>query len=175
MLTETKFSLRQFKAKDLESVMGINKTCLPENYASFFFLDTHQSCPSGFIVAEVGPRIVGYIMCRIEHGFSDIKRIKFVRKAHIISVAVLPEYRRAGIGSELVRHALSAQREAKAEECYLEVRTTNEVGLRLYEKLGFSPARRVPHYYADGAEALVMVIAIEETDANPQVDKNRTL
>ena len=161
MLTETKFSLRQFKTKDLESVMDINRTCLPENYASFFFIDTHQSCPSGFIVAEVGLRIVGYIMCRIEHGFSDIKRIKFLRKGHIISIAVLPEYRRAGIASELVKQALDALQEMKADECYLEVRTTNETAIKLYEKLEFSLARRVSHYYADGAEALVMVVTLD--------------
>jgi len=158
MLTE-KLSLRQFNPNDLEPVIEINRTCLPENYAGFFFMDTYRSCPTAFVVAEVGARIVGYIMCRIEHGFSDIKRIKFVRKGHIISVAVLPDYRRAGIASELVNEALKALRELGADECYLEVRTTNDVGQRLYEKLGFSAARRVPHYYADGAEALVMVLA----------------
>jgi ribosomal-protein-alanine N-acetyltransferase len=162
MLTETKFSLRQFNTKDLESVIEINRTCLPENYASFFFLDTFRSCPTAFIVAEVGTRIVGYIMCRSEHGFSDIRRLKFVRKGHIISVAVLPDYRRAGIASELVNQALAALREMNADECYLEVRGTNETALRLYEKLKFSLARRTPHYYADGAEALVMVIPLQK-------------
>jgi ribosomal-protein-alanine N-acetyltransferase len=161
MLTETKFSLRQFNTKDLESVIEINRRCLPENYASFFFMDTFQNCPSAFRVAEVGTQIVGYIMCRVEHGFSDVKRLKFVRKGHIISVAVLPEFRRAGIASELVKQALNALQGMRADECYLEVRETNETAIELYEKLGFSLARRVPHYYADGAEALVMVLPLE--------------
>ncbi len=168
MLTEIKFSLRQFNTKDLESVTEINRTCLPENYASFFFLDTYQNCPNAFRVAEVGGRIVGYIMCRIEHGFSDIKRLKFTRKGHIISVAVLPEFRRDGIASELVKRALDALREMKADECYLEVRATNDTAIKLYEKLGFSLTRKVPHYYADGAEALVMVIPLEGSDTPSQ-------
>ena len=162
MLTEIRFSLRQFNTKDLESVIEINRTCLPENYASFFFLDTYRSCPTAFVVAEVGTRVVGYIMCRIEHGFSDIRRLRFVRKGHIISVAVLPDYRRAGIASELVKQALAALREMNGDECYLEVRATNENALRLYEKLGFTLAKRAPHYYADGAEALVMVIPLKK-------------
>jgi ribosomal-protein-alanine N-acetyltransferase len=161
MLTETKFSLRQFNTKDLESVIEINRTCLPENYASFFFIDTFQNCPNAFRVAEVGTQMVGYIMCRVEHGFSDVKRLKFVRKGHIISIAVMPEFRRAGVASELVKQALNALQEMKADECYLEVRETNETAIKLYEKLGFSLARRVPHYYADGAEALVMVAPLE--------------
>jgi ribosomal-protein-alanine N-acetyltransferase len=160
MLTETKFSLRQFSTEDLESVTEINRTCLPENYASFFFIDTYRSCPSAFVVAESDERIVGYIMCRIEHGFSDIKRLRFVRKGHVISVAVLPDYRRAGIATELVKRALQALLEMNVDECFLEVRTTNGQALKLYEKLGFSLARRVAHYYADGAEAIVMVIAL---------------
>jgi ribosomal-protein-alanine N-acetyltransferase len=168
MLTETKFSLRQFSTKDLESVIEVNRTCLPENYASFFFMDTFQNCPSAFRVAQVGPQIVGYIMCRIEHGFSDIKRLRFVRKGHIISIAVMPEYRRAGIASELVKEALDALQEMKADECYLEVRATNETAIKLYEKLAFSLARRVSHYYADGAEALVMVVPLEGSDLPSQ-------
>lgn len=154
--------MRQFNTKDLESVIEINRTCLPENYASFFFLDTYRSCPTAFVVAEVGTRVVGYIMCRIEHGFSDIRRLRFVRKGHIISVAVLPDYRRAGIASELVKQAVAAVREMNGDECYLEVRATNESALRLYEKLGFTLAKRAPHYYADGAEALVMVIPLKK-------------
>jgi ribosomal-protein-alanine N-acetyltransferase len=168
MLTETKFILRQFNTKDLESVIEINRTCLPENYASFFFLDTFQNCPSAFKVAQLETQIVGYIMCRIEHGFSDIKRLKFVRKGHIISVAVMPEHRRAGIASELVKQALDALQEMKADECYLEVRETNETAIKLYEKLKFSLARRVPHYYADGAEALVMVVPLHSNGISSQ-------
>jgi ribosomal-protein-alanine N-acetyltransferase len=120
-------------------------------------------------VAEVGTRIVGYIMCRIEHGFSDVKRLRFLRKGHVISVAVLPDYRRAGIAMELVRRALQALRQMNADECFLEVRTTNDQALKLYEKLGFALARRVPHYYADGAEAIVMVIPLRpESDSRQE-------
>jgi ribosomal-protein-alanine N-acetyltransferase len=61
---------------------------------------------------------------------------------------------------ELVKQALNALQEIKADECYLEVRETNGTAIKLYEKLGFSLARKVPHYYADGAEALVMVIPL---------------
>jgi ribosomal-protein-alanine N-acetyltransferase len=161
MLTETEFSMRKFDTRDLDAVIEINRTCLPENYASFFFIDTYRSCPSAFVVAEVGSKLVGYIMCRVEHGFSDIRRVRFVRKGHIISIAVIPEYRRLGIASGLVNRALQALREINADECYLEVRTSNENGLKLYEKLGFAAARRVSHYYADGAEAIVMVIPLK--------------
>jgi ribosomal-protein-alanine N-acetyltransferase len=56
----------------------------------------------------------------------------------------------------------------KVDECYLEVRETNETAIKLYEKLGFSLARRVAHYYADGAEALVMVAPLEANARSSQ-------
>lgn len=136
--------------------MGINRICLPENYAPYFFLDTFNSLPETFIVAEAQGLVVGYIMCRMEHGFSDLRRLKFAKKGHIISVAVIPDYRNQGIGYSLVEKALSALSALQADECYLEVRTNNDPAITLYRKMGFEISRTVPRYYYDGSEAHVM-------------------
>jgi len=149
-------ALRQFTPADLDSVMGINRICLPENYAPYFFLDTFNSLPETFIVAEAQGLVVGYIMCRMEHGFSDLRRLKFAKKGHIISVAVIPDYRNQGIGYSLVEKALSALSALQADECYLEVRTNNDPAITLYRKMGFEISRTVPRYYYDGSEAHVM-------------------
>ena len=113
------FALRQFIPDDLPQVIEINRTCLPENYNSMFFLDIHRNFPEAFVVAEVNGKVVGYIMCRLEHGFSEMRRFSLVKKGHIVSVAVLPEYRGAGIGNALAREALRAISKHKAEECFL--------------------------------------------------------
>jgi len=119
-------------------------------------LDTFNSHPESFIVAESQGSIIGYIMCRLEHGFSDLKKLRFARKAHIISVAVMPEARRLGIASGLVKEALSALWNLHADECFLEVRVTNDAAIRLYEKLGFQIARTIQRYYYDSSDAYVM-------------------
>lgn len=161
------FALRQFVPDDLLQVIEINRICLPENYNSVFFLDIHRNFPNAFIVAEVNGKVVGYIMCRLEHGLSETRRFNLVKKGHIVSVAVLPEYRRAGIGNALAAEALKALSKHKAGECFLEVRVTNEPGINLYKKLGFSITRKVSHYYFDGADAYVMSLRIprEASDA----------
>ncbi len=46
------FKLRKFKPDDLQSVMQINRLCLPENYTDYFFIDLYQRFPETFIVAE---------------------------------------------------------------------------------------------------------------------------
>ena len=99
-------------------------------------------------------------MCRIEHGFSDVRKLHFAKKGHVISVAVMPEFRRRSIGSGLVERALSALSSLSADECFLEVRITNDPAIELYRKLGFEITRTIPRYYYDGSDAHVMTRAI---------------
>jgi ribosomal-protein-alanine N-acetyltransferase len=161
MLIEKNYSLRVFSPSDLESVVNINRVCLPENYAPYFFLDTFNSLPQTFIVAESQRQVVGYIMCRLEHGFSDIRKLHFAKKGHIISVAVMADFRRMKIASSLVERVLGELSVLRAKECYLEVRVNNEAAIALYKKLGFGIANTVPRYYYDGSDAHVMVKLIE--------------
>jgi ribosomal-protein-alanine N-acetyltransferase len=75
----------------------------------------------------------------------------------VVSIAVLPEHRKKGIGEALVKEAMNAMKlQYNAKQCYLEVRITNEPAINLYKKLGFEIARTVSGYYADGEDAHVM-------------------
>ncbi|MBX5329224.1 ribosomal protein S18-alanine N-acetyltransferase [Candidatus Bathyarchaeota archaeon A05DMB-5] len=141
---------------DLRSVVHINMVCLPENYTDFFFIDLHQRFPETFIVAEENGEVVGYIMCRMELGLSNFGFKGLVKKGHIVSVAVLPQYRRKGIGEALVSKAMEGMRLYNAKQCFLEVRVTNTQAISLYKKLGFQVTRTIHGYYADGEDAYLM-------------------
>ncbi len=156
MLIQKNYSLRRFNPADLEAVININRVCLPENYAAYFFIDTFNTLPDTFLVAEYQGRVVGYIMCRLEHGFSDLKKLRFAKKGHVISVAVMPDYRRLGVGYSLVEGAIAAFSSLNADEIYLEVRLNNVPAIELYKKMGFQIARTIPRYYYDGSDAYVM-------------------
>jgi ribosomal-protein-alanine N-acetyltransferase len=160
LLIQNNFTLRQFTPADLESVVGINRVCLPENYAPYFFMDTFNTLPQTFIVAESQGRVAGYIMCRIEHGFSELRKLRFAKKGHIVSVAVLPDYRKQGMGCSLVERAISALSATHVDECYLEVRVTNYPAISLYRKMNFEVTRTIPRYYFDGSDAYVMTRAL---------------
>jgi len=150
------FKTRVFEEKDLAEVMRINWSCLPENYNSSFFLGIYRNFPRTFIVATVDEKVVGYIMCRMEVGFSDIRRFRVGRRGHIISLAVLPESRKQGIAYALLSEALRNILEYGAGECYLEVRASNKIAINLYQKFGFEIVRTVMAYYRDGEDAYVM-------------------
>ena len=161
MKVESPFNLRRFKPDDLNRVIYINQICLPENYSSFFFMDLFQRFPETFIVAEKDEMIVGYIMCRIESGFSIFRSFGALKKGHVISIAVLPEYRNQGVGYALIQEALRAMSTSyDAKECYLEVRVSNTTAVNLYKKIGFEGERTVRGYYINGESAYVMVVKL---------------
>jgi ribosomal-protein-alanine N-acetyltransferase len=155
------FKLRKFNTNDLERITYINRTCLPENYSDYFFVDLHRRFPETFIVAEENG-VVGYIMCRIETGLSSSIFRGLIKKGHIVSVAVMQEYRRKGIGEALVTKAMENMRLYKAKHCFLEVRVANTAAVDLYKKLGFDVSRTVRGYYADGEDAYVMETKLEK-------------
>lgn len=150
------YKLRRFSMNDLASVTHINQACLPENYTDIFFVDLHRKFPETFVVAEEDENLVGYIMCRIEAGLSSFGLGGLIKKGHVVSVAVLPEHRRKGIGEALIAQAMEGMRTYNAKQCYLEVRVTNEEAVSLYKKLGFDVTRTIHGYYADGEDAFVM-------------------
>ena len=150
--------LRRCELSDIIPVMEINLRTLPEHYSDYFYESLLEELPEAFIVAEISGQIVGYIMCKIEHGFSNFKKLGFVKKGHVVSVAVIDEHRRKGFGSVLVDEAVKGVKIVRCSELYLEVRCSNNDDVRLYEKLGFFIIQRLKAYYRDGEDAYVMAI-----------------
>ena len=150
--------IRRCDPSDIIPVMEINLKTLPEHYSDYFYESLLAELPEAFIVAEVDKKLVGYIMCKIEYGFSNFKKLGFVKKGHVVSVAVLPEYRQKGIGRALVEESMAGVKSKKSDELYLEVRCSNNEAIRLYEKLSFIIKQRLKAYYRDGEDAYLMSI-----------------
>ncbi len=88
-------------------------------------------------------------------GFCSFWRI--VDELHINNLAVLPAYRRRGIGSTLLMFVLKEGSGLGARSATLEVRRSNEEARRLYERFGFAAAGVRRGYYTNPVEdALVM-------------------
>lgn len=150
------FTIREFVPEDLDSVIWINRVTLPENYPSFFFKMHHERFPKAFLVATIDKKIVGYIMCRVEQGKMHVDNRNGI-SGHIISLAVISEARRKGIGKALMTKAMeNLYKYYGVEEYYLEVRVTNIPAISLYKKLGFRITNIIKGYYLDGEDAYVM-------------------
>jgi [ribosomal protein S18]-alanine N-acetyltransferase len=150
------YTIRRCEDRDLTSVVNINMVTLPEHYSDYFFESLLRELPEAFIVAEVDEKVVGYIMCKIEFGFSNFRKLGFVKKGHVVSVAVLDQHRGKGIGKALMLEGINGVVSRKSDEIYLEVRISNTQAIRMYQKLGFQIKSRLRSYYRDGEDAYLM-------------------
>ena len=78
-------------------------------------------------------------------------------EAHITTFAVLPDWRRRGIGGRLMLGLMDVALELRARVMTLEVRLSNKPARELYGRFGFKPVGVRPRYYSDnGEDALIM-------------------
>lgn len=98
-------------------------------------------------VAEAENTIVGY--CGV---FLPAPGVE----ADILTVAVLPEYRRQGIAKEFMRQIEEWARERGASAMMLEVEHTNGSAIELYKSLGYMKISVRMDYYGPGQDAFVM-------------------
>jgi len=111
-------------------------------------------------LAELKNRGVSFcFLARVDDGravgFCSVWRV--VDELHINNLAVLPAFRRGGIGSELLEYVLQHGAALGARRATLEVRQSNEAARLLYEHFGFAVAGVRQSYYTKPVEdALVL-------------------
>ena len=105
----------------------------PPHNAPPLVFDAKLAANDGLLfVAVHGPAVVGTAMA----GYDG-------HRGWLYSVAVLPGYRRRGVGTALVRHAVDALRVRGCSKVNLQVRATNAAVVGFYESLGFAVEERV--------------------------------
>jgi ribosomal-protein-alanine N-acetyltransferase len=98
-------------------------------------------------LAESGVRGVGFLVGR--NGGPEWE---------LENIAVLPVFRRCGVGRELLSALLRHARSLGAERILLEVRASNQSAIRFYKLSGFEQcARRRDYYRAPEEDALILV------------------
>lgn len=85
--------------------------------------------------------------------------------AELLRIAVVPEFRRAGIAQQLIAHGFERALAQGATTMFLEVEHTNAAARALYESSGFAPIHQRGSYYGPGRDAVVMTRALAEVRA----------
>ena len=99
----------------------------------------------------------GAILYDDHHGFLLVRCA--ADEMEVLTIAVLPEYRRGGIAAELMERALYEAKKSGITCCFLEVDCQNQPAIKLYERLGFTVvATRKNYYQAENgkSDALLM-------------------
>ena len=138
---------RNATRNDIKALDSLNRAVLPENYDTKTYemhMELHPTL-NWVAVSETTQQIVGYVLTQVEDKV----------EAHITSIAVDPNHRRAGIGKRLLINALVSAKKMRLLSCSLHVRVSNEAAIQLYESLNFNKIRVKENYY-DGENAYLM-------------------
>jgi ribosomal protein S18 acetylase RimI-like enzyme len=102
------------------------------------------------------------IVARREHCIAAFAIMHFGDDvAHLNLLAVAPEHRRQGLGSQMMEWLTTTAIEAGVFRINLEVRTQNEAARSFYQRLGFDQLGVVQGYYQGREAALRMSRRLE--------------
>ena len=128
------------------AVSEIEKLCFSEPWSENALLSECENESALFFVAEENKNVAGYIGMH-----------KVLDECYIANVAVFPEYRRRGIGDQLLLYAEQRAQESGCSFISLEVRVSNSGAIALYEKHGYEIQGQRRNFYRNPAEdALIM-------------------
>ncbi|MEM0227552.1 MAG: ribosomal protein S18-alanine N-acetyltransferase [Ignisphaera sp.] len=141
-------NIRRALQSDLTTVFELEKKCFNDPYPMELLVMLQSLYPELFLVAEYDSRIVGYVSGLVRRdGFG-----------HIVSLCVDPEYRRRGIGKQLMNRIEELMKKLFNVCLYrLEVRVSNSIAILLYESIGYRIQARIPRYYSNGEDAYLMI------------------
>ena len=115
-----------------------------------FFQHEFQNTYSRTYGARMAGRIAAFV---VVHVVAD--------EAHVVNLAVAPDWRRRGVASALLRGVVEDLRGEDIRWLYLEVRAGNAAARALYQRLGFCESGLRRRYYSDnGEDAVLMTLAV---------------
>lgn len=153
-------TLRPARPEDREKLWALDQACFDaqvaytrdelEAYldapgAFALVLETEPGSPAAFVLASVGRRGQG----------------------HIVTLDVLPAFRRRGWGRRLLLAAEQRLRAAGCHQVRLEAAVNNAAALALYGRLGYRVRRVLRGYYHGGLDALSLAKLFSGGDGGP--------
>jgi ribosomal-protein-alanine acetyltransferase len=141
-----RFAVRVFRWSELDRILELEHASFRNDaYDRNLFAEFFHKCGDLFLVAIRRSRVCGYSVTCIRG-----------ERAELVSIAVDPAERGRGAASALLAGTVRRLRRRHVSRFGLMVRISNVSARTLYERHGFSKVRRVPGYYEDGEDGLLM-------------------
>jgi ribosomal-protein-alanine N-acetyltransferase len=140
--------IEPMRRKHLPDVMKIERVSYPKPWTVNVFQSELEQVRQGerhYIVARVGPRVIGYA------GLMFV-----VGDAHVTNIAVAADRQRSGVATRLLAELAWKAVNHGCEAMTLEVRVSNVGAQALYRSFGFVPAGVRQRYYENTEDAIVM-------------------
>ncbi len=162
MIRKKIFKLRPMAARDIPAVVHVDRIVFKDPWPEAAYVQELYFNPNAhyFVLLLQDPakvqvhydyraakrgRLLGFVGMRVEGD-----------RGHISTLALREEWRGLHLGELLLLQAMKQAIDDDAWSIGLEVRVSNYVAQRLYEKYQFKPASRLTRYYADGEDAFYL-------------------
>jgi ribosomal-protein-alanine N-acetyltransferase len=145
------FHIRQFEKTDFDTLWRIDQACFdPQLAYSRPELAFYMRRPGSFTLGAEADNggvatILGFVV-------AETRR----KSGHIITIDVIAEARRTGVGAALLRAAEKRLLKDGAVAVALETPVDNAAAIRFYKSMGYFVEKTVAGYYSNQMDALVM-------------------
>jgi [ribosomal protein S18]-alanine N-acetyltransferase len=148
--TGFQYDIRPLTISQLDECWRLDQRCFVDGEAysreTFDYLLTAPESVSYRAVSS-GGIMVGFVIGLVEPDHTG----------HVTTVGVSPEHRRRHLAKRLMAEVEMGFRRRNVRLVRLEVRSLNIAAQRLYEGLGYTVTQRLPKYYSNGGDGLLML------------------
>lgn len=149
----TEIAIGRALPTDAGLMAAIHRSCFArpwdEDAMARFIAGPDTLCLLGTISVSSGRATGGLLIAR-----------RAADDAEILTLAVSPLCRRAGLAKTLLHHAADLLCTAGVRQLFLEVDESNVAALALYRSMGAVPVGKRRGYYDDGADAAIFSLAL---------------
>jgi ribosomal-protein-alanine N-acetyltransferase len=142
---ETTKKIRLMTLTDIPAVMALDGEAFPVSWPRPAWEEELTKHGDSYLCLEVNGALAGYA------GFWWV-----LDEVQVTRVAIGKAFRGQGLGELLMNGAKAQAQELGSHFMTLEVRESNTVARKLYEKLGFKSLGIRPHYYENKENAIMM-------------------
>jgi ribosomal-protein-alanine N-acetyltransferase len=141
---------RLYTPQDFPQLYAIEEICFqPPFRFGRRYMQRLVNSPNGATwIAEVAGRMAGFAIVEWMRGTDGAV-------AYIQTIEVAPEWRKQGVGAELLRRIEGSARSADAEAIWLHVDAENADAIRVYRAGGYVQEGMEEDYYAPGRAAAI--------------------
>lgn len=144
---------RRATALDAPQIARIEELVFPDPWSERDITDLISTEGAMCFVATDGGRVAAYVTGRL-----------IAPEGEIYRVAVLPEYRRRGIGYRLLDYSMKTSRGRGLETTFLEVRSQNVAARALYMAYGFRQIGVRKNYYKNPTDDAIVMLRASAAD-----------
>jgi ribosomal-protein-alanine N-acetyltransferase len=148
------YDLRPLTISQLDECWRLDQRCFIDGEAysreTFEYLLTAPESVS-YRAVTAGGIMVGFVIGLIEPDHTG----------HVTTVGVAPEHRRRSLAKRLMNQVEEGFRRRDVRLVRLEVRAVNVAAQKLYQNLGYTITQKLPKYYSNGGDGLLMVKSLD--------------